>query len=175
MTCIAGIAKNGKVYIGADSVGVSDHNRSIRNDSKVFIVGEFLIGFTTSFRMGQLLQYSLKVPKKSDNMPVMEYLITVFIPKLQDCLKSGTFEGEDGGGGVFLLGYNGKLYKIWQDFQVEEPKCQYSACGSGENLALGSLYSTTSNEDCSQRIMDALNAAEAFNTNVAGPFNVLSI
>ena len=61
MTCIVGLVHEGVVYIGGDSAGVGGMSLTVRADEKVFQNGEFLMGFTTSFRMGQLLRYSLKL------------------------------------------------------------------------------------------------------------------
>ena len=53
MTAIAGLVHDGKVYIGGDSAGVAGMDLHLRSDPKVFTVGEFVIGYTTSFRMGR--------------------------------------------------------------------------------------------------------------------------
>lgn len=61
MTCIIGYKdiKNERVYIGADSLCSNDHSRAIRSDPKFFKYNESIIfGFTTSYRMGQLLMYA---------------------------------------------------------------------------------------------------------------------
>jgi hypothetical protein len=55
MTCIVGIVENGKVYMGGDAAGVNGYSVRVRKDPKLFKVGEFLFGYTSSFRMGQLL------------------------------------------------------------------------------------------------------------------------
>lgn len=52
MTCIVGIVDNGKVYMGADSLGVGGLSKRVRKDPKLFRVGEFVFGYTSSFRMG---------------------------------------------------------------------------------------------------------------------------
>ena len=57
MTCIVGLVDNGKIYMGGDSAGVSNLDIRIRADQKVFKTGEFIMGFTSSFRMGDLLKY----------------------------------------------------------------------------------------------------------------------
>ncbi len=54
MTAIVGLVHNATVYIGGDSAGVSGYSMTVRADSKVFTIGPYLMGFTTSFRMGQL-------------------------------------------------------------------------------------------------------------------------
>jgi len=63
MTCIVGIQHDGRVYIGGDSAGVAGYSITSRADAKVFTVGPYVMGFTSSFRMGQLLRYGLKAPK----------------------------------------------------------------------------------------------------------------
>jgi hypothetical protein len=60
MTAIVGLTDNGTVHIGGDSAGVSDWSLTIRADSKVFTNGPYVMGFTTSLRMGQLPRYALK-------------------------------------------------------------------------------------------------------------------
>ncbi|KKN17732.1 hypothetical protein LCGC14_0962700, partial [marine sediment metagenome] len=63
MTCIVGfIDDGGKAWMGGDSAGVAGHHTHPRRDPKVFRVGPVLIGYTSSFRMGQLLRYHLKIP-----------------------------------------------------------------------------------------------------------------
>jgi len=59
MTCIVGIAQEGKVWIGADSAAVSGQDIRATALRKVFRRGQFLIGYTSSFRMGQLPQFHL--------------------------------------------------------------------------------------------------------------------
>ncbi len=54
MTCIAAVAHEGNVWMGADSAGVSGLALAVRRDPKIYRVGDFLFGFTSSFRMGQL-------------------------------------------------------------------------------------------------------------------------
>ena len=68
MTCIAAITEKGKVYMGGDSAGVSGYDITIRADEKVFKNGQCVFGFTSSFRMGQLLCYKFKVPVKPPKM-----------------------------------------------------------------------------------------------------------
>lgn len=55
MTCVVGLVDKGTVYIGVDSAAVQGWTRRKSRVAKVFHRGPFLIGYTTSFRMGQLL------------------------------------------------------------------------------------------------------------------------
>jgi hypothetical protein len=173
MTCIVGIAEKGNVYIGGDSAGVGGLSITIRADEKVFYNGPFIMGFTTSFRMGQLLRYKFNPPKQTAKQDDMEYMVNDFIDSVRSCFAEGGWGKaagkENNEGGNFLVGYNGCLYEIFNDFQVSKPATQYSACGCGEDLALGSLW-TTEGEKPELRLKTALEAASAFSAGVAPPY-----
>lgn len=173
MTCIIGLVDDGNVYIGGDSAGVSGLSISIRADEKVFTNGPFVMGFTTSFRMGQLLRYKFNPPEQTVNQTDMEYLVTSFIDAVRKCFKDNGFGKEDAGG-TFLLGYKGKLYNINTDFQVGIPADGFDAVGSGDDLALGAMY-VSDGLDPVKRITKALEAASYFNAGVAAPFRVVKL
>lgn len=61
MTCIVGIIdkKQNNVLIVGDSCESNGSENSIRKDAKVFANDDFIFGCTTSFRMIQLLRFSL--------------------------------------------------------------------------------------------------------------------
>ena len=69
MTCIVGLEHKGKVYIGGDSAGVAGYSLSVRADQKVFINGNFIFGFTSSFRMGQILRFGFNPPRRHPEAP----------------------------------------------------------------------------------------------------------
>ena len=174
MTCIVGLLDNGTVYIGGDSAGVSGYGLTIRADEKVFINGDFVMGFTSSFRMGQLLRYSLKPPKYHPDVDLTEYMVTDFISAVRECLKTGGFaskDKEEEKAGTFLVGFMGKLFKIESDYQVGIPTLAFDACGCGQDIALGSMYSNA-NLSPIERIKQALEAAEQFSAGVRRPFAV---
>jgi ATP-dependent protease HslVU (ClpYQ) peptidase subunit len=179
MTCIVGIKDNGKVYIGGDSLGSSHYKKVIRVDQKIFIKNDMIFGFTSSYRMGQILRYSFVAPKQlHEDADDMEYLVNKFIPALIKCYDSHGYLTKKENvviGGVFLLGYKTKLYKIESDFQVGESINEFDACGSGEDFALGSLYSTTAITDPESRIQTAINAAAEFSPGVGGNNLIMSI
>lgn len=178
MTCIVGYKDNGKVYIGGDSAGVGGYDIQTRLDKKVFVNGEFVMGFTTSFRMGQLLHYKLKVPERFPSMDVMEYMVTIFIDAVRQCLKDGGYahkEAEVEQGGVFLVGYQGRLFRIDNDYQVGEVLEGYDSCGCGEAYALGALAALSKSDlEVEYAIIVALETAAKFSAGVRGPFNIVS-
>lgn len=175
MTCIVGLVRNDSVYIGGDSAGVDGGNLSItiRSDRKVFRNGDFVMGFTSSFRMGQLLAFNFNPPNPRVGVDIMAYMVTDFIDAARATMKGGGFARVDNGvdnGGEFLVGYAGRLFHIYSDFQVGESSLGFDACGCGEPLALGSLRSTRDWEDPQDRLFEALETAEMFSAGVRAPF-----
>lgn len=175
VTCIVGITDAGSVWLGGDSVG-SDGWRSFdRLDRKVFRRGPLLLGFTSSYRMGQLLQYRLQVPSHPDGVDDHEYMATVFIDAVRQCLKDGGYakkESEVEKGGTFIVGYRSQLYRIEDDYQVGMTADGFDAVGCGERFALGALHATP-DLDPQRRIVTALMAASRFSNGVGPPFHVL--
>lgn len=178
MTAIAGIVENGRVWIGGDSAGVGGYALVLRKDPKVFKVGEFVIGYTSSFRMGQLLRYHLSPPKPHEGESGHEYMVKAFIPAVRDVLKQHGYLKNDNGReeiGTFLVGWRGSLYEVYDDLQVGELIAPFAACGCGHDLAIGSLHTTQGMKmKPADRITQALSAAEAFSAGVRGPFTIIS-
>lgn len=173
MTCIVGLISNGSVHIGGDSAGVDGLSLTVRADRKVFRNQDFIFGFTTSFRVGQLLAHSFKPPKRHPEKDVYAFMVTEFIDALRQCLKAGGcaqryYEVERGG--TFLVGYAGRLFQIRGDYQVAEPVDGFDACGCGSQIALGALFAS-SDAPPRERLEIALNAAERFSAGVRGPFH----
>lgn len=178
MTCIVGLVDEGKVYIGGDSAGVAGLDIAGRADQKVFKVGEFIMGFTTSFRMGQLLKCSLTPPKRYTDNDIYKFMVTDFIDSVRKCLKNGGFAKKDNeveSGGTFLIGYSGRLFRIEDDYQVGENILPFDSCGCGQSFALGSFHATQNEKDPMKRINMALEAAEEFSAGVKRPFTIQSI
>lgn len=177
MTAIAAVVEDGVVYIGGDCAGVAGYSVSQRLDEKVFIIGEFIIGYTTSFRMAQLIRFKFKPPKQKSGINDFEYMVTVFVEELRKCLEGGGFSHISNNverGGNFIVGYRGKLYEIGSDFQVAIPMDNFVAVGCGSDLCLGSLNSTKG-LDPEKRVRVALEAAAKFSGGVLAPFTILKL
>lgn len=176
MTCIAGLVHEGAVYIGGDSCGLGGTRMVIRKDTKVFERGGMVFGFTSSFRMGQLLAHSLNVPEQRSSQSVEQFMATDFINTIRDCLKAGGFSATKEGvetGGTFLVGYRGRLFEIEDDYQVGERHCGFAAVGCGSDIALGALSVLPEKMPPRERVVKALEAAEMHSAGVRRPFNVV--
>lgn len=175
MTCIVGIQEKDAVYIGGDSAGVAGYSITVRSDQKVFRNGPFVMGFTSSFRMGQLLRYSFTPPKLPAENDMDRFMTVDFINSVKSCLTEGGWMQQHSGqdvGGTFLVGVRNKLYLVDSDFQIGKPTDGYDAVGCGEEFAKGSLYSTIGN-DPKLRVREALKAASHHSAGVTGPYTVL--
>ncbi|GAA4950353.1 hypothetical protein GCM10025331_43300 [Actinoplanes utahensis] len=170
-----GLTRGGSVFIGGDSAGLSGLSLAVRADTKVFRNGGYLFGFTSSFRMGQLIRYSLSLPDPGDDLD--RFMVTTFVDTLRDCLKTGGWARKDEEqelGGTFLVGVRGRLFTVHDDYQVAKAADGYSAIGCGDQVALGALYATSGRGMRPRaRIRLALGAAERFSAGVRGPFTCL--
>jgi hypothetical protein len=176
MTCIVGIAQDNSVTIGGDSAGVGGYSLSIRADSKVFRTGNYIMGFTTSFRMGQLLRYGAlpAAPTAEERWDLDRFMATTFVDAVRRILGDGGWLRTTSGveeGGTFLVGVRGMLYAVESDFQVGRTLNGYAAVGCGQDLALGALHATAGSDlTPRQRVETALSAAEHHSAGVASPF-----
>jgi ATP-dependent protease HslVU (ClpYQ) peptidase subunit len=177
MTCIVGLVDKGKVFIGGDSAGVRGSDMHVRRDKKVFVNDGFAIGFTTSFRMGQLLAYSFNPPQADPKADPMRFMVNDFIGAVRECFKNGGFASRNNeveSGGEFLVGYRGRLFCINGDYQVAEMASGFHAVGCGESFAIGALHATPKG-DPRKRVLYALGIAEECSAGVRGPFHVVSV
>lgn len=184
MTCIVGLEQDGVIYIGADSAGVNMSTLDIcsRADEKVFLTEseDMIMGFCGSFRIGQLLRYALTLPAQKVGQDDMAYMVTDFIDAVRVMQKDkGSMKKEnelEEHESAFIVGYNGKLYVIEEDFQVGKPLENFAAVGCGQPIAVGAMYATRNAKmDPEERIRMALQAAVEYSAGVRPPFHVLKL
>jgi ATP-dependent protease HslVU (ClpYQ) peptidase subunit len=178
MTCIVGCEDDGKVYLGGDSIAISDdYQACVITDAKVFIVGEIAFGFAGSFRVGQLIRYGLQIPAHAKGKSDMEYLVIDVIDAIRALLTDkGAMKKEneeEEHPAEFLAGYRGHLYYIDSDFHVGRIKDGYCALGVGAAYALGSMFSTEKITDPKERINIALSSAVKWSAAVRPPFTIV--
>ena len=176
MTCIVGWTEKGNVWIGGDSAGVAGYSLRSRADEKVFKKGEFVFGFTSSFRMGQLIRYQLVIPKPEEGQNEDDYLHVKFLDSVIECFKDNRYATLKDGeitGGTFLFGYRGKLYQVENDFQIAKTRYCFDAVGCGAEIALGCLYGLSHQTlTPRKRVEKALKAAQEFSAGVREPFHI---
>jgi len=178
MTCIIGLRdrKNKRLYIGGDSCAgdIEQYTTYTIKNPKVFSKGDFLIGYTTSFRMGQIIERFLTPPPIPPNKKLYYYMIDDFIPEVIRILKEHNWSKNTEGrehSGVFIVGIKDSLFLVDDDYQVAEYQDDFVVCGCGKSYAEGSLF----NDDSSKAaIIRAFNAAAYFSAYVIPPFKIIS-
>jgi len=175
MTCIVGLVDGDRVWLGGDSAGVAGYDLVVRADRKVFRNGAYVMGFTTSFRMGQLLRHGFEPPAPPDPPADLEaFMATTFIDAVRERLKAGGWAVknlEQEQGGTFLVGVRGRLFEIGSDYQVGESVDGFSAVGCGDQVAHGALFASRG-RPAIDRVVTALAAAERFSAGVRRPFAI---
>lgn len=185
------------MVIAGDSLAANSIYKHERLDKKVFKkthtspngIENFIYGFTTSFRMGQILQYLFNEPMIEDdklNGDLFAYMVKDYIPALRACLKENWHnkieETMDNNCGQFIVGFRDRLFTIHQDLQVAEVVDDYVSVGSGYEVALGSLYADSRPYFGSSRFIDieemakrAIFAASNFIVSVGGDVNLVTL
>ena len=180
MTCIVGYVDGNDIYMGGDRAGVGGYSLRVRDDTKVFRTGDFVFGYTSSFRMGQLIRFKFSPPKHHPDVEDFAYMCTSFIDTLRECLRDGGYAKDSNNvetGGTFLVGYKGTIYQIYNDFQVSIQSTNFDACGCGEEYAMGAMHILDGDKKMSpqEKVETALKSAESYSAGVRGPFDVIKL
>jgi ATP-dependent protease HslVU (ClpYQ) peptidase subunit len=173
MTCIVGIAHEGSVYIGGDRAASDGSSIVSLATPKVYIRDEWIFGYAGSMGVGQIMQI-IDIPiLKEDDDPFLVLrmdMVDAFKSMLE---QNGITMNEDNDTDI-LIGCRGRLFEFSpSDWSVAEVK--ETAIGSGGNFALGSLYTSNTNEDPIYRIGMALGSAIAYSPTCQGPMDIIYI
>lgn len=188
MTVVAGLSKDGIVYIGADSLVASDGGSLIaRSAPKVFYRGPVILGYAGDLRAMDVIQYHLEFEiDEGEVFETPEHFIHLeLVPAMAKALTQAGLLNDFSNRnmpslpsfpGVFLAGYGGEVFEISSTLQVTRPLEQFIATGSGEDFAMGSMYSTINEPDYDPRVivLQALKAAAQYQAYVGPPFGVIS-
>jgi hypothetical protein len=188
VTCVAAARSGGKVVVGADSAGVNSWSLHLetRADEKVFkrqdASGEWWgFGFTSSFRMGDLLRYKLELPEVRPKEDLREFIVTRLVEQVRKTLAEGGYRrkhDEVESGGTFLVVFRGEIFKVEDDFQVGQLAHHYAAVGCGDHLALGAMYGHSLGPvapEARALVWAGLHAAEQFSAGVRSPFHYIEM
>jgi ATP-dependent protease HslVU (ClpYQ) peptidase subunit len=174
MTAIVGLVADGEVWLGADSAAIGGNLVSTRTpaDAKLAMVGPLLVATAGNHRGWQVLRHHFEVPAREEGLDALAYLVHV-ADALRDAFRAhgvGNIgaEGEESPS-IFLIGYEGRLFEMYGDFQISEFAEGYHAMGGGEAVALGALYATPALRP-RVRPEVALEAAEQHCVEVRRPF-----
>lgn len=151
MTCIVGVSAQGGVVLGGDSCnGQPDqYVRYAVTGSKVFKLTDeegvpLLVGYTTSWRMGDQLRYRLSVPPIPSNpSKLLSWIKVIFTDAVISAMSKSQWlrkKDERVEGGTFLIGVRGRIFQMGDDFSTIESSSGLSAVGCGYEFALGAMH-----------------------------------
>lgn len=173
MTATAGLVHKGRVYMAADSAGVAGHAITIRKDPKAFVNGSYVIGFSGSFRGGQLMRF-LDLPEPPRGRKLDAFMVCDFTDALRESFDNAGFletsSGVHGSDSHLLVGVRGRLFEIAPDFQAGESRDGYMAIGVGDDLVCGALYAMRNQDRPPREKLDiAIRAAAHHSGAVCAP------
>lgn len=140
MSCVVGLIYDKAIYMASDGIATTeDGEKRPIQAVKIFRNGDYLFGYSGSVRAGQVMfSQHFKPPDDIDKLvdEMREHMsvkgvMIIADTQVQMCNAN------------FLIGYKGKLFEVLMDFQINEIEGDYTAIGSGAQLALGSLHSST--------------------------------
>lgn len=189
MTCIIALKGRHGVFVGADSQSSSSWLKySLKTgrgqNRKIFRVGDMLIACAGSARVTELVQYKLagniaSYPSGGDD--IHAWMCTTFIDAARKTLHDGGAEKkenelETAEGGFLIVAFRGRIFSVYEDFQVLESNDPFCAGGSGESVAVGAIQALLDSGHTNEReiILSALKAAAKHSVGVGGPFTILS-
>jgi hypothetical protein len=171
VTCIAAIAHEGKVYIGGERAAADEVSIVPLSVPKVNVKGDWIYGYAGTYGIGQLMDL-IKLPPAGDN-PYLT-LRTVVVDKLKDTISKYSRENDKESETVWLIGAGGRLFELHHsDYSTIEVST--TAIGSGANLALGSLYTTSDWKNQEKRLKTAIEAAITYSPTCQGPIDIFSL
>lgn len=179
MSVVVGVVDEaGRVVMGADAaLTIPGRLQTKVQGIKMAKMGKLIIGGVGWLKPWQVVKWNLKVPVHPDEIDTEEYLYRLFLPALDSCLRDyrnfDTEEEETMNGCGFIVGYRGELFTIDSSLAVIPQPDGYTAVGSGEGYALGSL-ATSEGAPARERVKMALTAAAKYDPAVAAPFNYLT-
>ena len=187
MTLIVGLADGGHVYMGTDSAEAGVDNLSVRRDPQIVWKGSFFFGVPGSYRLENLVRYSLVAPASAPGADLRQLLVDEVAAPLRKWAMEGAFSptvrAKAKGTGdpdyrefeaLMLVGHQGRLFTIGADGQVVESLDGYDAAGTGDEPALGTLRATRS-QSPELRVFAALHASEYLTGAVRAPFQVWAL
>lgn len=179
MTCIVGLECASGVYLAGDSALTDSDTGSISvmRDPKVSRRAHVVVGSSSNMRILQLVNHAFIPPVQGEGVDDVQYMVTDFVRALRSLLKKdGCLKEDDSHDAQHLVGHRGSLYLIDSDFQAHRIACGWAAIGSGADVALGSLHTTSRLRMAPRdRLLAALRASEAHNAHVRRPFHTVRL
>jgi ATP-dependent protease HslVU (ClpYQ) peptidase subunit len=143
MTCIIAWFDNKekKVIMAGDKTGSNGWDRDLVKEPKVFKKKDFMLGYTSSFRMGQLLKHVWTPPKRTTDETDDHYLYVTVVNSFKELFKENGYGKDEKNAetGVFLFVYKDRIFEHQADCSILERETNVQSVGCGEVFARGCM------------------------------------
>jgi len=186
-TIVAVRQSDGVIYMGADTCMTSGHRKMTIQEPKMRALnvpgksGGLMVIGVAGFARGGYEVAHLELPKHSKGLTAVQYLRQKFVPIWRELIEKGgmkaTAEGEpERNFNDLLVVYHEQIFIIDQYVCVVEADHDYEAIGSGEDWALGCIYTQLTLGEKMEKappiIIKALETAAHFDVGTDGPFDI---
>ncbi len=184
MTCVIAIKNpDGSITLGGDKAASTEYDSRITTMPKIFKVGDFHFGYTTSFFMGQILQYGFTPPTRPVGISDQEYLFIHVRNELTKLFEREKFGVRNENSieklfGTFIIVYRGRVYEVLSNMAMLEYVDAVTVVGCGVHCALGAIYSIQQHVHdmpAEQIIRSALRSCSMILTGVSEECDIIHI
>ena len=115
MSVVIAVSDGETIEAGADSAVGSPEEIYELLEPKVFVRGDYLIGYCGSLRIGQILRYQTELPEPPPDGNLTAFLVQEVVPEIQRAVEVAGAAGKDHflpNKTVILLGCRGGLWSI---------------------------------------------------------------
>ncbi len=181
MTVVAAaIDRDGVIFMGADGMSVSgQYGARPGTRSKVFRVGEFIVGACGTVNIGQSIELLFEPPLIEGDL--YRYIVARFAPALRELMKSrgGEIKNQNGADELdarVLVGVRGRLFMIDGGYGAIESIHRFAAVGCADQEALAAMFTAKQivpEMPARDVVQHGLEAAAEFDLAIRGPFTVI--
>jgi ATP-dependent protease HslVU (ClpYQ) peptidase subunit len=133
MTCIVAFRdEEENIILAGDKMGSDSYSKMIVKEPKVFKNGDFAIGYTDSFRMGQLLKHVWTPPERKMEQETDNYLYADVTKSLREMFKENGFGDDDNNDfGAFIMIYEDRILEMQGEMSLLEHETDIVSVGAG--------------------------------------------
>jgi ATP-dependent protease HslVU (ClpYQ) peptidase subunit len=174
VTCIAVLRTDDKTYMAGDRGASDDDVIMSLSTSKIWRVGEYLIGYAGTMD-GERIRHNFN-PPPPDAKDLDKFMQTRFIKSLRAFYNEWWVDTSKDSDFGMIICVKDRVYEhSATDMSLSTFTSDYLAMGSGASYALGYLHATEKVKDGRKRVMGAVGSAIKFSPTCIGPIDVLSI
>jgi ATP-dependent protease HslVU (ClpYQ) peptidase subunit len=178
MTCIVAFRdEKENIIIAGDKMGSDSYSKMIVKEPKVFINGDFAIGYTDSFRMGQLLKHVWVPPERKMEQETDNYLYADVTKSLRGLFKDNGFGDDDNNEfGAFIMVYEDRILEMQGEMSLLEHETDIVSVGAGCYHATAALQVLLEYDSEVEEVLDKTFEVVAYNiVSVSQEYDLITV